>query len=244
MSDLHERFGAWLTDGARVELPRDVALHASACDACVRDAAAFDALLAIEPGAAPLPPLRAGRPPRAIPTIPVLRAAVGVAAVVALGVSVGIGTGALLDPRMDVASTLTSPTPDGEGILAGAGGPSATPSLTDPTATGSGAPSESPEASEPEASQGAPRATPAPGASTPRPIVTPRPTSITPPIGTPRPSSSSAATPAPTAQPSVPPSATPPVETEPPPTPEPTPVPTLAATPEPSAATPPPSESP
>jgi hypothetical protein len=224
MSDLHDRFRAWLTDGARADLPRDAALHASACEACLRDAAAFDALLAIELGSAPLPPLRAGRPARTMPALGMLRAGVGVAAVLLLAVSVGIGTGALLDRRADGGSTVASPSPDGEGILAGAGGPSATPASTDADESATGDPSPSADASD-----GTPGPTPAPGASTPPRFATPGPTAITPPIGTPRPTSSSVATPAPTT--------TSPVSTPVPTpvaTPVPTPVPTPVATPAPT----------
>ncbi len=236
-SDPHDRFTAWITDGAREELPRDAGLHASACDACLRHAAAFDALLAIDPGAAALPPLTSARP-RAVPSLGMLRAAVGAAAVVLLAVLVGIGAGGLLDQRAGTGSTLASPTPEGEGILAGAGGPSASPTPTETVPSASGEPSESADASsEPEETDEAAQ-TPVPGVATPRPVVTPRPTAITPPIGTPRPTSSAAATPAPTAVPSAPPSATPPIET-PVPTPVPTPV---LPTPTPSPSDPPPSE--
>ncbi|MDQ2673156.1 MAG: hypothetical protein M3Y40_00695, partial [Chloroflexota bacterium] len=229
MSDLHDRFRAWLTDGARTDLPRDAALHASACDACLRDAAAFDALLAIEPGAAPLPPVAAGTHVRSVRAGQLARAAAGVVAVAALAVSVGIGAGALLDRRADVGATLSSPTPQGEGILAGAGGASNNPEPTSSEAAPSEEPSRSPEPSEASETD-EPGPTPVPAVATPRPVITPRPTSITPPIGTPRPSGSAAATPAPTAPPSAPPSATPPVETA---TPTPTPTPTPAPTPPP-----------
>ena len=231
MSDLHDRFGDWLTDGARVELPRDAALHASACAVCLREAAAFDALLAIDPGAAPAPPLLSTVPARRRPSLGMLRAGVGVAAVLLLAISVGIGAGGLLDRRAEVGSELSSPTPDGEGILAGAGGPASSAAASEPRESTSAGPSGSAEGSaSPEASADVPQPTPVPAFSTPRPIVTPRPSAITPPIGTTRPSASSAATPAPTAVPSVPP-------TPPPPTASPTPVPTPVTTP---VATPPP----
>ncbi len=240
MSDLHERFGAWLTDGARADLPRDAALHASACDVCLRDAAAFDALLAVEPGAAPLPPMAADAAAPTRRPAQLARAAAGVVAVMALAVSVGIGAAALLDRPTEVGTTLTSPTPQGEGILAGAGGPSATPTVTPSEGATSEEPSGSPDPSETAASE-EPSSTPIPAFSTPRPFVTPRPSSITPPIGTPRPTTSSAATPAPTTAPSAPPSATPPVGS-PVPTPIPTSEPTPVPTPPPSEPPPPPSE--
>jgi hypothetical protein len=225
MSDLHGRFAEWLTDGARAELPRDAALHASACDACRRDAAAFDALLALDPGAAALPPVRAGSTSRLAPRLGMLRAGVGVAAVLLLAVSVGIGAGGLLDQRAEPAAPDVSPTPDGEGLLAGGGAPS-----TSPTAT---ATADASDSADPSTSAGPSDDDPEPtseiGLATPGPAATPRPsTIITPPAGTPRPTSSSAATPAPTAPPSLPPIATPT------PTPDPTPVPTPEPTPEPT----------
>lgn len=232
MSDLHDRFAAWLTDGARDDLTRDAALHASACESCLRDAAAFDALLTIDLGAAPVPPLATAGARRWLPSLGVLRAGVGVAAVLLLAVSVGLGTGGLLDRRDGVGSTLASPALVGEGILGGVGGPSASPGSSAPNETATGEPSGSPDASEePGASADATNPTPIPVVSSPRPVVTPGPTAITPPLGTPRPSSSSAATPAPTAVPSAPPSGTPTVTPEP--TPVPTPEPTAVPTPTP-----------
>ena len=229
MTDLHDRFGAWLTDGARADLPRDTALHAAACDECRRDTAAFDALLAIDPGAASLPPVTAGRGSRAVaPPIRISRGAAGVVGVLLLAVSVGIGAGSLLGGARGAGSTLGSPTPRGEGILGNAGGPQATDSA-DPRGSSSVRPTESPGTSA-EPSDALARATPPPLFPTFRPVVTPGPTAVTPPIGTPPPSATSAATPAPTALPSGPPSPTPVATPEP--TPQPTPEPTPPPTPE------------
>ena len=224
MSDLHQRFGDWLADGARSDLPRDAALHASACDACLRDVAAFDALLAIDPGAAPPPVLderlAIGRPP----LIRALRAASGVAAALLLAASVGIGAGALLDQRTQLGASVPTPTPAGEGILGGGGGPAASADLSgELPSPGSSADVSSHPAPTPESGASA-----APGTvATPAPVATPRPTTIiTPPVGTPRPSASGAATPAPTA---------PPPSVTPGPTLVPTPVPTAIPTPTPTA---------
>jgi hypothetical protein len=228
MTDLHDRFGAWLTDGARADLPRDAALHAAACDECRRDTAAFDALLAIDPGAASLPPVTAGRGSRAVaPPVRIIRAAAAVVAVLLLAVSVGIGAGSLLGgARSGAGSTLGSPTPRGEGVLGNAGGPQSTDSA-DPRESSSVRPTESPATSaEPSGAPAA--ATPPPAFPTFRPVVTPGPTAVTPPIGTPPPSATSAATPAPTALPSGPPSPTLVATPEPPPTEVPTPAPTPA----------------
>ncbi len=130
MSDLHDRFGDWLLDGARVELPRDAALHASACDVCLRRAAAFDALLAIDPGAAMLPELGANVRRGALPAFRLARMMSAVLAVVALSAAIGIGASGLLRDRAATGAALSTPTPQGEGILGGAGGgPSSTPRL-------------------------------------------------------------------------------------------------------------------
>ena len=237
MSDLHERFGDWLSGGATGDLPRDAALHASACDACRRDAAAFDALLTIDAGAAPLPPLRPSLHAAKVLPIRFLRGAVGVAAVVLLAVSVGIGAGGLLDRRPELGAGPPTETPGGEGILGGAGTPAST--FSDATAeASSAAPSTSPDdLPSPGASEEEPGPTAATGFATPGPVLTPgttpRPsTIITPPIGTPRPTSPGGPTPPP---PTAPPSATPPISTSLPTTvPTPTPLPTLVPTPEPT----------
>lgn len=225
MSDLHGRFAAWLTDGARGELPRDAALHASACDDCRVAAAAFDALLAIDPGAAALPPVHAAEPSPLAPRLGMLRAGVGVAAVLLLAVSVGIGAGGLLDQRTQLAAPDASLAPDGEGVLAGGGAP-ATPATPTTETSPSGVPSASAAAPD-----GEPAPTPDIGLATPGAVATPLPSpTITPPAGTPPPSSSSSPTTTPTAVPSLPPIATP--KPTPIPTPVPTPVPT--PTPEPT----------
>ena len=63
MDDLHDRFDDWLAAGAEGEPPRDLAVHASGCDACLRSLAAVDSLQAIDIGEAPLPPLGMLPPP-------------------------------------------------------------------------------------------------------------------------------------------------------------------------------------
>ena len=226
MSDLHDRFGDWLTDGARVDLPRDAALHASTCDVCLRRAAAFDTLLAIDPGAAVLPALRADPRRGALTGFRLARMTSAVLAVLALSAAVGIGASGLLRDRAATGIVQATETPHGEGILGGAGGPSASPARAtpsasdDPDATESAGPTE-----EPDASADA-EATPFPGTSVPPVFFTPRPTAtIAPPVGTPRPTASPGTTPAPTV------AATP---SPPTPTVAPTPVPTAVPTPEPT----------
>ena len=94
----HDRFRSWLTGGAVAELPRDVALHASACDDCLRLAAGLDALTAVNAGAAGAPPTLA-RPMRS-PFIgtAIARTAAGIAAVGFVAVATAIGVGSLI-PR-------------------------------------------------------------------------------------------------------------------------------------------------
>lgn len=230
MTGRHEAFAAWLIDGARSDLTRDVALHASACDDCLRRADAFDALLAVDAGAASPPPFRSALPRSALASTRTARFAAGVIAVLALAVAVGIGAGRLVPEPASPRVAEASPTPLGEGILGGAGGPSDAPTSS-PGATATGDSSTSAGASEqpsgePEASAVA-AATVAPRADGPGFFPTPTPAIVFPPAGTPRPSapppSPRAATPAPTSVPTSVPTAVP--------TPVPTPVPTAVPTP-------------
>lgn len=246
MTDLHERFRDWLLAGAPGDPPRDAALHASACDRCLADVAAVDALLAVDVVGAAVPALSAGDPrPIPGPGIRALRALSGVAAVGLLVVAVMIGAGALRDdgagPGAAVAPT---DSPDGEGILAGTPAftplPSATALAPSPSASASerAEPSEDPLASDVAATAAAP--TQPPFVAPPPPAITPGPTIR----ATPRPTT--AATPVPTAAPTAP--STPAATAAPttPPTPAPTPQPTVVPTPPPTAepSAPPPSEAP
>ena len=129
MSDLHETFGGWLVAGARDQLPRDVALHASACPDCLRAVAAFDALAAVDVGDAPEPPAWAsGTRPWASRTVLVARTAAGLAAATLIVAAGFVATGGLLG-REDPPVTGLRPSPQGEGVLGNAGGPTS-PSLT------------------------------------------------------------------------------------------------------------------
>ncbi|HEX2844706.1 MAG TPA: hypothetical protein VHP64_05600, partial [Candidatus Limnocylindria bacterium] len=119
MTELHDRFRAWLADGAPGEPARDVALHASGCDACLRDAAALDALGSIDVGTAPMPAARPTAPvqSRTAP-IALVRALSGVAAVILIAAALGIGIGALLDqPDGDGVGSAATSTPVAEGVL-------------------------------------------------------------------------------------------------------------------------------
>lgn len=230
MNELHDRFGAWLADGARGELPRDAALHASTCERCLRDAASLDALLRVHPGAAPPPPLDLELSARRLPSLAGLRMAAGVAATAVLAVWIGLGAGALLQSRTAPGdgSSAADASPGGEGILGAVGGPLRTDAGGSPP-TASEAPRSDPDASiEPDASAHSPQ-TPAPGVFvTPGPAPTPRPAPVTPPLATPRPSASTGATATPTTAPSLPVIGTP----------APTPAPTAVPTPTPPPATP------
>lgn len=240
MRDLHDGFAAWIAGGGRDELPRDVALHASGCEDCLRHAAAFDALLAVDPGAAPMPPVRAAPvPSTATGPMRIARAAAGtMAVVIVLGAGAIVG-GNLFPPRAtEPLVSATEPTP-AEGILGGV--PPSTPSpplVASESATPEASPSPSLDADPtPAVAAAAPRptmgggpppistalpATPTPQPATPQP--TPAPTVV------PIPSDSPVPTPTPTPSPTTPPitpspTPTPTPSSEPTPTPTPTPLP-------------------
>ena len=222
MDDLHDRFDDWLAAGAEGEPPRDLAVHASGCDACLRSLAAIDSLQAIDIGAASLPPLgmvaRAGRDGLAR----TLRYAVGVVAVVLLGTSVAVAASGLLRPT-ELGSAQETPSP-AEGVLAGV--PSA------PAASQPDSEQPSASASDSEKPKQSPSEEPAVAVATPAPQVLPHSTPTPRPPGTPQPTAAATQTPAPTAAPTATPIVTPP------PTPSaspsivvPTPTPTLEPTP-------------
>lgn len=245
----HDRFGSWLTDGAVAELPRDVALHASACDDCLRLAAGLDALTAVNAGAAGAPPTLA-RPMRS-PFIgtAIARTAAGIAAVGFVAVATAIGVGSLIPPGGGELAEIeaTPQSTPAEGVLGGVGGaPDATATATGvPTASATESPSAtaSPSASfSADSTASPPAGTSAAAQPTPGPVTppfqtaapTPRPTAvvITPPPPT--------ATPAPT--PTAAPTTAPPTPS-PSPTPSPTPTASPSPTPEPPDPTPTPAPS-
>jgi hypothetical protein len=199
MSDLHEAFDGWLTRGARDDLPRAVALHASACPGCRRAAGAFDALAAIDLEAAELPPLRVAPTPmdRRRGLVPATVAAVAVLLVIGGGIVAG---GTLLRPPDEPDVAIATPTV-GEGVLGDQGGPQSSasggpmPSASpEATATGSAEPSSTPGpvAPNPTMGGGPPLATPA------LPTVIPRPTAAPSPRPTVRPTAAPTPTPTPT----------------------------------------------
>ena len=233
MRDLHDGFVAWIAAGGRDDLPRDVALHASGCEDCMRFAAAFDALLAVDPGTAPIPPLRAATASSALARpIRMARTAAGAMAIV-LVLGAGAITGsALFGPRATEPPVSALEATPAEGILGGA--PAPTPSFSlEASASASADPSPSPSRDvEPTAAVAAAKPRPTMGGGPP-PISTAPPQTPTPRPATPGPTvapttaPTAGATPSHTAQPTPLPTPTPP------PTPTPTPIltPTPTATP-------------
>lgn len=219
MTELHDAFEGWIVGGGRDALPRDVALHASACHECLGAAAAIDALGQVDTGAAPEPPAvpvavrRAGFTPAA---------AWATAAAAILVISGGYVVGsrlfgaALPTPSLAAAAASAGPILGG-GVLAGT--PMPTPSEAggspEPSESGSGDDSPSPAASQaqPPISLPSLRPSPPPVATlAPSPTGLPTPTAAPTPVATPTPP---APTPTPTATPT------------PTPTPTPSPTPTL-----------------
>lgn len=233
--DLHARFDDWLVAGAEGEPPRDLAVHASGCDSCLRSLAAIDSLQAIDIGAAPSPPLGMVAPAGRESLARTLRYAVGAVAVVLLGTSVAIGASGLLRPT-PLGSDQAVPSP-AEGVLAGVPSASATPQAASeqPTASASDSPKPKQSASE-EPAVAVATAVPfqvLPHTTPPPPPVTPQPTAA--PTQTPAPTAASTATPIVTPPPT--PSASPSIVV-PPPTPTLEPTPTATATPSPSGPSP------
>lgn len=213
--DLHRLFDEWLAAGAEGEPGRDLALHASGCEECLRAIAAMDSLQAIDVGAAPPPPsmrVSSGSRPGSGPGGAGYVA--GVIAAVLVGIGFAVGASGLF-PLRD-AGTGTEDTglrsPAGEVL---GGGPSDRASLEpaseDPSPSPSPTPSPTAEPSPSEEATAAPVVAPPPA-----PLVTPAPQPL------PQP------TPAPTAAPTVAPSTPAPTPTAAP-TATASPVPTLAA---------------
>jgi len=186
VNDPHARFQAWLLAGADNEPQRDLALHATVCDACRDAITAFDRLAAIDPGLAGFPPPYAGAAPIARP-LRVVRLTGAVAGVGLLAVVVGLGFGQLFGAGGGIAAA--SATPE-DGVLGGAITPQ-------PTATGAATPGPSGDTTvQPSVTASEPFPTPVPQPTpvpaTPRP--TPRPTAV--------PTLAPTAAPSPTAVPS------------------------------------------
>lgn len=233
--ELHDRFNDWLAAGAEGEPPRDLAVHASGCDACLRSLAAIDSLQAIDIGAASLPPLGMVAPAARDSLSRTLRYAVGTVAVILLGGSVAIGASGLLRPA-PLGSDQEARSP-GEGVLAGVPSASATSQTPSPTPSASAKDSPAPSAS---ATDEPPTAV----LPTAAPQVLPHSTPGPQPLGTPRPTAAPTRTPTPTAAPTATPIVTPPPPTQsaspsivvPTPTPTLEPTPTAAPTPTPQCS--------
>ena len=227
--ELHARFADWLgtrPPGADDEPPRDLSLHAAACDRCLREAAALDSLAGIDVGAIDLPDLRVV-PEHGGRLIRFGRYAIAGVSLALVGAAVAIGSTLIPDAPATV-DVVESPT-FGEGVLAGA--PSAsqsTSALESPTPSPSptAGPSTSPEASDEPSTEPVALPTPAP-IFTDRPLPTIAPTlRPVPPTATPIPTPSAPATPTVTA------------------TPIPTPIPSPSPTPSPTAPAPSATEAP
>ena len=231
--DLHDRFDDWLAGGAEGDPPRDLAVHASGCDACLRSLAAVDSLQAIDIGAAAMPPLGMVPAAGSESLTRTLRYAVGAVAVVLLGTSVAIGASGLLNPTQLGSDDEEVQSP-GEGVLAGV--PSATPTSQPPRAASSPSASDKPTASPSPTGQ-----PPAAALATAAPIqILPHTTPSPEPPG-PDPTAEPAPTPAPTLAPTATPIVTPsPAPSVSPsivvPTPTPTPTPSPDPTPAPACS--------
>jgi hypothetical protein len=213
MSDRHDRFIAWLLDGADEEPARDVALHAAGCAECMRAITILDSLAVVDVGAAPPPPHRVAATPATALLRPA-RMAVGAVAVVALATSAAIGASGLL--RDSPRTAVGSPSTTAEGVLGG------TPTSADGTPEGSDdnpSPTPSDSASPTPTSTSTSSAAPSEPAQAGQ-VPTFAPQTLSP--GTPPPPPPPPTTPAPTVRP------------PPPRTPSPTPVPTPPATPAPT----------
>jgi hypothetical protein len=236
--DLHDAFRRWLVSGQGASLPRDVAVHASACPACMREAAAFDALAAVDAAAAPEPPviedLATGWPL----TVPGWLLPTGASVLLGILTVAAIALNGIADNRSPAAAgapASVGPTAEatpGGGVLGNQRSP-----VASSVATESAAPTTQPSVEERPPSSGPPQGPPgaaptfrghplptsaptsSPASTAPSPSVgaSSSPPGGSPPVATPIPTASATPTPSPT-----------PVET-----PAETPVPTPTPVPEP-----------
>ena len=234
MSAPHDRFSAWLSDGAVGELPRDLALHASSCSECLSMAGALDDLAAVDLDGAERPPMLAGRAPDRSSLATAARWSAGAAVLGIAALAVGIlGSGWLLDrdPGTGTPAAFERTTRN-EGVLGGAGGSSSTGDVATPDDTSSPSPTASP-IEDPGATSSAEPSLDVPMPDQPARTAAPMPPAPRIPAGTPRASAAptpvpTVTTPVPTPVPTSAPTSAPtpiPTPTPPPPTPEPTPSP-------------------
>ena len=224
MTDTHAQLEAWLVDGAMGDPPREIAVHATLCEACTARLGAFDALALIDVAAAGSPP------PLAVPSrlrigVAWARLATVVVGTVVAGILVVFGVSQLVG----LGGPAGGPAGGPEGTeLAGLSNPSGgVPAQSRQESGGDSTPAEAPTPSGFETPVAG--VTPGPLPSVP-PGATPRPPQPTPP---PPPSFDPTAAP-PTPEPIPTPTPSPTPTLEPSPTPDPTPTPTPETTPDPS----------
>lgn len=229
MSDLHERFAAWLEASPDRDPPRDMALHAAFCPGCQLRIAARDALAVIDLGAAdrltmPQPAADRSSLPGAIHVRPYAR----VLAAVVLGVATVFALVQSVD-LVPASGTIASPSPLAVGAVLGATGTpmaSVSPSIQPrPKARSSVAP-RAPDSTEAATAQPPvsvpiapttpvpvpPEPTPSPSlapTASPAPDLTAAPTSTLTPVATPTEAPTPAVTDTPTPLPSDSPPASP-----------------------------------
>lgn len=238
--DRHEAFTAWLVAGARDALPRDIAVHASACPDCRRAAGAFDALSVVDAGAASSVPLIDFEPVRERGSLTrAARIVAGVTAAVLFSAAGAVAINGLPGGRAPVAIQSSSPA---EGVLGNVFTPTAAPSSDGTPGSTSVAPSPSAAASETEGPTNGPSAAPsyvpgplpqpptprpAPRTSSPRPSASPGGSAVT--GSSASVSASTSATASPTPTPTLTPTASPAPTPTPTASPTPTPTPELPA---------------
>lgn len=222
--DLHDAFRRWLISGQSGTLPRDVALHASACPECMRATAAFDGLSTIDPAAAPEPPVIGDLTPPRTRTLPGWLVPAGASVVLGILTVSAIALNLSLDSRSLAAAAPPSATASAAATPAG----EVLGDQRSPRASATATPTETPEASAAGASA-TPGAASTPGATGPRPTFqgTPLPTAV--PTTTSAPSASASASGSASATASPTPTAS--QATPPPPTATATPTPTPAPAP-------------
>jgi hypothetical protein len=140
--DPHHLLEDWLADGAVGDPPREVAVHATVCDACARRLGAFDGLALVDVSAAGSPPPLPARGRFAI-GVAWARAGTAVAGAVLAGIIVVFAGSQLVGmvgglPSSSDGSGVTSPSPDGSFSVEGGStspGPATEPSAEEPVAT-------------------------------------------------------------------------------------------------------------
>ena len=207
MSDggAHERFRAWLDEGAVGEPARDLAIHAAVCPVCAGWVRAHDALTAIDTGLAPLPSSRpaAATVPGGLRRVGRYAAAAGglvlAGGVVTFGVSQVLSGSLTFFPERagEVLGATGSPGP----AAASAPGGSATPAAVTATETATPSPlaTPGPALQQPPTAHATQTARPT-RTSTPTPSPTPRtasPTASPTVASTPSPTGTPTATPSP-----------------------------------------------